>query len=208
MNIAVIGGTSGVGLEFVKQALEHGHTVRVLARTPSKLTIQNPNLTVIQGDVLDLTSVNKVISGSDAIVSCLGAKPAKVVTVFSEGTKNILAAMKNNKVKRFICITGIGAGNSKGHGGFLYDTIVLLLIFEGIFKDKNRQEDSIKKSDIEWEIVRPSFLTNGPLTAKYRVVTNLDGVTAGTISRADVANFMLNECIAPGYLYKTPLLMY
>jgi putative NADH-flavin reductase len=209
MNIALIGGTHGVGLEFVKQALENGHTVRVLARTPSKLTIQTPNLIAIQGDVLDLGSVDKVVAGSDAVVSCLGTKPAKVVTVFSEGTKNILAAMKNNKVKRFICITGIGAGDSRGHGGFLYDTVVLQSILKGIYEDKDRQEELIKKSDdIEWEIVRPSFLTNGPLTGKYRVITDLDDVTASSISRADVANFMLNECIIPGYLYKTPLLMY
>lgn len=208
MNIALIGGTHGVGLEFVRQALEKGHILRVLARTPSKLTIQNPNLTVIQGDVLELDSVNKVVAGSDAVVSCLGTKPAKVVTVFSEGTKNILAAMKNNNVKRFICITGVGAGESRGHGGFLYDNVVLTTVLKGIYEDKNRQEELIKKSDIEWEIVRPAFLTNGPLTGRYRIITELDEIKAGMISRADVANFMLNECIAPGYLYKTSLLMY
>jgi putative NADH-flavin reductase len=120
----------------------------------------------------------------------------------------VLAAMAEHGVRRLLCITGIGAGDSKGHGGFLYDRIFNPLLLKTIYQDKNRQEALIKASNTDWTIVRPAFLTNGPLTRNYRVLTDLSGVTAGKISRADVAHFMLVELAANHYLGQTPLLTY
>lgn len=132
----------------------------------------------------------------------------KPVTVFSQGTKNVLEAMDKEGVRRLICITGIGAGDSKGHGGLLYDRLFKPLLLKTIYEDKDRQETLIKNSEIDWTIIRPSFLTNGPLTKKYRVITNLKGVTADKISRADVAHFILEELATNRYLRQTPLLTY
>jgi putative NADH-flavin reductase len=114
--------------------------------------------------------------------------------------------MKKTGVKRFICVTGIGAGDSKGHGGFLYDRLFYPLLLRSIYADKDRQESLIKASDVDWTIVRPGFLTNGPLTKNYRMLTDLTGVTTGRISRADVAHFILNEIESKQYLRQTPLL--
>ena len=116
--------------------------------------------------------------------------------------------MKNSGVKRLICVTGIGAGDSKGHGGFFYDSIFLPFLLRTIYADKDRQESLIKASLVDWTIVRPGFLTNGPFTERYRVLTDLSGVTAGKISRADVAHFMLKELQSKHYLRQTPLLTY
>jgi uncharacterized protein YbjT (DUF2867 family) len=110
--------------------------------------------------------------------------------------------------QKLIAVTGIGAGDSKGHGGFLYDRVVNPLLLGTIYEDKDRQESIIKASDIEWLIVRPGFLTNDPRTGKYRAIENLSGVTAGKISRLDVADFILKQLIAPTYFGKTPLLTY
>jgi putative NADH-flavin reductase len=114
--------------------------------------------------------------------------------------------MTRHGVRRLICVTGIGAGDSKGHGGFLYDRLVNPLLLKTIYEDKDRQEALIKASQADWTIVRPGFLTNGPLTGKYRVITDLTGITAGRISRADVAHFILAELADKRYLRQTLLL--
>jgi putative NADH-flavin reductase len=116
--------------------------------------------------------------------------------------------MKKSGVRRLVCVTGIGAGDTRGHGGLLFDRLFFPLLLKAIYADKDRQESLIKASDVDWVIVRPGFLTNGPLTGRYRTMTNLSGVTAGRISRADVAHFILQQLVAPSHLRQTPLLTY
>lgn len=207
MNILIVGATRGIGRQLLEQALTVGHTVTVLVRNPQKLSTQHERLRIIKGDILDVDSVATAIAGQEAVCCTIGVKvPWFRVTVFSEGTRNLLQAMKKTGVKRLICVTGIGAGDSKGHGGFLYDYLFLSTLLRTIYADKNRQESLIMASDVDWTIVRPGFLTNGPLTEKYRILTNMAGVTAGRISRADVAHFMLKELEANQYLRQTPML--
>jgi len=114
--------------------------------------------------------------------------------------------MQHHNVKRLVCITGIGAGNSKGHGGFLYNKLILPLVLKRIYDDKDRQEAEIRSSNLDWIIVRPGFLTNEPAKGSYRVLTDLTGVTAAQISRADVAAFVLQQLTDDRYLHQTPLI--
>jgi putative NADH-flavin reductase len=207
MNLLVVGATRGIGLQLVKQALEAGHAVTVLVRDPRRLSLQHERLTVMTGDIRDAEAVSRAMPGQDAVCCTIGIPPTwKSVTVFSEGTGNLLQAMKNAGTGRLIAVTGIGAGDSKGHGGFLYDRIFNPLLLKTIYEDKDRQEELIKASDLAWTIVRPAFLTNGPLTKRYRAFTDLAGVTVGRISRADVAHFILEELESNHYLKQTPLL--
>ena len=207
MNILIVGATRGIGRQLLEQTLTSGHTVTALVRNPQKLSTQRERLKIIKGDILDSDSVALAMAGQDAVCCTIGVKiPWIRVTVFSEGTKNLLQAMEGSGVKRLVCVTGIGAGDSKGHGGFLYDSIILPFLLRTIYADKDRQESLIKASGVDWTIVRPGFLTNGPLTENYRILTNMAGVTAGRISRADVAHFMLKELESKQYLRQTPLL--
>ncbi|MEX2165029.1 MAG: SDR family oxidoreductase [Sulfuricaulis sp.] len=207
MNILIVGATRGIGRQLLEQALASGHAVTALVRNPQRLAIQHERLRVIQGDILDFDSVARAMAGQEAVCCTIGVKvPWVRVTVFSEGTKNLLQAMLQTGVKRLICVTGIGAGDSKGHGGFLYDYLFLPSVNRPIYADKDRQEALIEASDVDWTIVRPGFLTNGPLTKNYRKLINLAGVTAGWISRADVAHFILEELASRQYLHQTPLL--
>jgi len=209
MNILIIGATRGIGRQLVEQALASGAAVTALARNPERLALEHERLRKLKGNVLDPDSVSAAIAGQDAVCSVIGVKtPWEQPGVFAEGTKQLLHAMKKSGVRRFICVTGIGAGDSRGHGGFLYDRIFYPLLLKAVYADKDRQESLIRASDVDWTIVRPGFLTNGPLTGRYRVLTDLTGVTAGRISRADVAHFMLNELQAKRYLRQTPLLTY
>lgn len=191
------------------QALAQGHEVTVLARHPAKVTGQYDRLTIHPGDILVRESVVQAMAGQDAALVTIGIPPTwRPVTVFSAGTQNVLAAMAQHGVPRLLAVTGIGAGDSKGHGGWFYDRLLQPLLLGSIYADKDRQEDLIRRSSVQWTIVRPGFLTNGPLTGKYRVITDLTGVTCGKISRADVAHFLLQEVVANQYIGQTPLLMY
>ncbi len=209
MNILIVGATRGIGLQLLNQALKHGHTVTALVRDPQRLSLQHEQLTVVKGDILDPEPINRAMTDQEAVCCTIGTGlTLKPVTVFSEGTKNLLEAMKTAGVKRLICVTGIGAGDSKGHGGFLYDRIFNPLLLKTIYEDKDRQEALIESSELDWVVVRPGFLTHGPLTGQYRVLTDLTGITAGRISRADVAHFMLQQLESDEYLRQTPLLTY
>ncbi len=209
MKIAVIGASRGIGLEVVKQALERGHEVTALLRDPAKLELEHPRLHKIRGDVGKPADVRAALSGQDAVCTCVGVNPTrKPVELFSRGARNVLAALQDAPATKFIAVTGIGAGDSRGHGGFFYDRILQPLLLGTIYADKDREEELIKASSADWLIVRPGFLTNGPRTGIYRAITDLSGVTAGRISRADVADFILNQLETPSLFKQTPLLTY
>jgi putative NADH-flavin reductase len=209
MKIAIIGASRGIGAELLKATIKDSHEVTALVRDPAKLNASISGLKVIKGDILDPSSVATAIAGQEAICICIGIPPTrKPVDVFSRGTQNILDVIGKESNPKLILVTGIGAGDSKGHGGFFYDRILNPLLLATNYADKDRAESIVKASNIDWLIVRPGFLTNDPCTGKYRVIDNLSGVTAGKISRADVANFILKQLASPTHFGKTPLLMY
>ena len=147
MKILIIGATRGIGLRVLEQALEKDHRVTALVRSPQKLTVKHEWLQVMQGDIRDDQSVDKATEGQDAVISCIGIRPTrKPVTVFSVGIKNVLASMGKSGVERLIAVTGIGAGDSRGHGGFFYDKIFQPLLLKTIYEDKDREETMIKGS--------------------------------------------------------------
>ena len=209
MKLLVIGATRGIGRNLIEQALDQDHEVAALVRNPQRLNFSHERLTVVTGNILDPAAVRQAVEGQDAVCVTIGIGPTrKPVTVFSQGIKNVIAAMQDSSDRMLICVTGIGAGDSQGHGGFFYDKIFNPLLLKTIYEDKNRQEELVRHSDLQWVVVRPGFLTNGPLTGTYRALTQLAGVTAGKISRADVAHFILNELDQKKYILKTPLLTY
>lgn len=209
MNILVVGASRGIGRALVEQALDAGHSVTALARRPERLAVEHERLTKVRGDVREAESLASATAGQQAVCCAIGVKtPWEQPGVFATGTRNLLDAMQRHGVQRLVCVTGIGAGDSRGHGGFLYDRIFFPLALRSVYADKDRQEELIRASGLEWTIVRPGFLTNGPLTGRYRALTDLGGVTAGRISRADVAHFILEELRSGHYLRQTPLITY
>ncbi len=209
MKLLVIGATRGIGAALAAQAVKDGHSITALVRSPEKMRPGAQGMNIIKGDIRDKHSVSIAVAGQDAVCITIGIGPAfKPVTVFSEGTSVVVDAMKRESVRKLICVTGIGAGDSKGHGGFLYDRIVFPIFLRRIYEDKNIQERIVRNSSLEWLIVRPGFLTNGPITEKYRVLTDLTGIKCGNISRGDVAHFILREMKSMNYAGQTPLLTY
>lgn len=208
--VLVMGASRGIGLETVKQALEAGHTVRAMARSASSIPIRHANLETFAGDALDPSAVRRALEGMDAVIQALGVAAGpdmvfKPVRLFSEATRILVPAMEETGVKRLICLTGFGAGDSRNKGGFLYNTAFHLFLGR-VYDDKDVQEQMIRKSKLDWVIARPGILTNGPRTGCYRVLVDPKDWRCGFISRADVADFLVKQIDDGAFLSKTPVL--
>jgi nucleoside-diphosphate-sugar epimerase len=209
--IAVFGASGLTASECVYQALKDGDSVVGLTRKPSNLMIPkgsggadadkpltDPNLKVIAGDVTKKADVDKVFeSDIDGVIIALGGKTSDVgETMLTDGTKNIIAAMKEKGVKRLAVVTSIGAGDSESQAPFFFK-VLMWTAMKKIFLDKNAQEEVTRTSGLEYCIVRPGGLTVDPPTG---VINVIDG-EAGSIPRADVAQFCLDAIRVPDFPY-------
>jgi len=130
-------------------------------------------------------------------------------TTLSEGTRNIVRAMEKHGVRRLICESSLGVADSKGRLGILYNLILVPLLLRGMFADKAAQERLIQASTLDWVIVRPTSLTNGPRKGVYRAGMDIGHWFHPTsISRADAADFMLKQVADNTWLRKTPGIAY
>lgn len=209
MRLLVVGGTGGTGKEIVRQAVAAGHTVTALVRNIEAATEALPGARLVKGNVLDAACMDDACDGQEAVISSLGSGLSLFsrMTMLSEGTRTLVGAMTSRGVRRLVCITGVGAGDSRGHGGFVYDWLVQPTLLRQVYADKDRQEAVVRASGLDWIIPRPARLVDGPRTGKYRVLTDVSGVHGGKIARADVADFVVKQVADTRYLGQTPLLV-
>ena len=204
--VLVIGATGGTGQQLVRQALDRGYEVTAFVRDPAKLEIRHPQLHVVRGDVMDRRSVEDAVAGQDAVISALGHRRLFVPsTVQTEGMRNILRAMEKQGVRRLVAVTALGLGDSVGKLGLLSTLLIYPFILAIYFWDKSRQEQLIGASDLDWIVVRPGVLTEGPKRGSYRhgkAVGSYLGLSK--IGRADLADFMLNQLSDDTYLRTAP----
>ena len=205
MKILVFGPTGGTGSAIVDLALAAGHDVTAFARDPSRIDIFRDKLNILWGDVLDDDAVADAVPGHDAVLSALGVTGGSPVNVCSEGTRNILTAMEASGVRRFVCASAYGAGETRTWGPYAR---FLRVWIPRRMHDKDRMEEIVRASPLEWVIVRPPILTNGPRTGKYRVDEQLRLGWVPRISRADVADFMLRVAEGHARLCDAPTIAY
>ena len=209
MKLLIFGATGSVGHYVVEQALEQGHTVTAFTRNPDKLDIQHAQLKIFQGDVMNRPAVEQALQGQDAVVCALGAGQSLTGTVRSEGTRNIIQAMDQMGVRRLICQTTMGTGDSWGNLNFYWKYIMFGLILRNVFADHERQEGYVRQSHLDWTIVRPSAFVDGDRTGQYRHgFSGTDKTTTLKISRADVADFIVKQLDNHSYLHQAPSLSY
>ena len=210
MRVVIYGATGNIGSQTVDKALQAGHEVTAFTRSPNKLD-EREHLYKARGDVMDADSVAAAMPGQEVVVITFGAplnwsNITSVPDLCTQGTINVIDAMQQHGVKKLVCMTGIGAGDSKGHGRFVFNNIIQPIMLGRIYVDKNRQEQKVMESDRDWTIVRPTELTDEAETGNYKVFTDLKGKKATTIPRADVADFLAQQIESDRYLHQTTLI--
>lgn len=197
--ILIFGATGGTGTELMKQSLEKGYEVTVFVRNPERLKLSHSNLSVFKGDVLDYNDVHASVKGQATVFCCLGMPASDKSKLRTLGTDNIVRAMEANGVKRLICQTSLGFGDSKELLPWHMKYVIVPFILKKAFEDHASQEQVIEKSNTEWTIVRPGNMTNGEKRGSYKYGFPSSANIKLKISRADVAHFMLNQLDSTRY---------
>lgn len=211
-NVLIIGASRGIGLETVRAALRAGHSVRALARSAAGIPIEDANLDKVAGNALDPDTISSALQDIGVVIQTLGVdfSPRLIfegTRLFSESTRILVDGMKAAGVKRLITVTGLGAGDSRGHGGLLYDAVVFPLLLKRVYNDKDVQEWIVRSSRLDWTIVRPGLLKDSPATGRCRVLTASKDWRFGAISREDVADFLVRQVDDRTLIGTTPLLI-
>jgi putative NADH-flavin reductase len=194
--VLIIGASKGIGLETTRQALEAGHMVRAFARSVGEILISDPKLEKRRGNALRSSEVTA------AVAELFGP-----VHLFSDATRILVRAMQAQGVKRLISVTGFGAGDSRASISCL-QLLPFRFFFGRAYDDKDVQERLIQDSALDWTIVRPGVLTNGSPTGRYKVLKERSQWRNGTIARADVADFLVQEIEDRACVGKKPVLVY
>ncbi|MFK7767725.1 MAG: NAD(P)-dependent oxidoreductase [Mariniblastus sp.] len=207
MKITVFGATGSIGKHVVSQALDSGHIVTAVARDPSKITRSDSRLETIVADVLVNDSrLRNAVAGADAVIIALG--DGMRGRVRAAGTKNIIAAMKSVGIKRLICQSTLGAGESFANLNWIWRFIFSVPLRKAM-ADHQLQERYVRECDFDWTIVRPAAFTDGDRTGQYRHGFDQHARKLTLkIARADVADFMIRQLRESSYLRQASSLSY
>ncbi len=207
MRLTIFGGTGRIGAQLVSQALAAGQQVRVLARTPAALPPAD-GLTVIEGNVLDPARVAGAVDGADAVLAALGPRGQKSPAMLATAGRNIVEAMTKTGASRLISVSAAGAyiRDDPDMGALLKWLLPALLGSQ--FADTRELERVVAGSDLDWTMVRPARLTNGPLTGRYRVRPQFVPAGGRKISRADVAHFIGQVLAEHSWTRSAPAIAY
>jgi uncharacterized protein YbjT (DUF2867 family) len=203
MRVLVFGASGRTGRLVVKESLERGHQVLAFVRDPARFDISHPHLTVMQGDVRSATDVDLAVQRADAVVSVIGPIPPSSAgeNICSVGVANMIDSMSKHGVKRLICLSDYGNGETKTRD--LYARYLWLTI-RAHLEDKERMEERVKSSGLDWTIVRPTILTDGEKTGTYRVGPEIEVGLYPTISRHDVADFVAEQVTDDSFVRSSP----
>lgn len=208
--ILVIGASRGIGREVTRQALAEGFRLRALARHPDRIEIAQDALETVAADATDEAALVRALDGVDAVVQTLGVPlgPATVlreVTLFSEATRALVGAMEKTGLRRVVAVTGFGSGDSRASVSRA-EALPFRAVFGRIYADKTRQEEILRRSGLDWTILRPTILTRGPRSGRYAVLVGQEAWRNGMISRADVADAVLRALREEAWLREAPVL--
>jgi putative NADH-flavin reductase len=195
VRVLIIGASKGIGLETTRQALAAGHDVRALSRSAAAIGFSDPRVEKVRGDALKSQDVKTALSGVEVVIQTLGVGLGELfqpVHLFSDATRVLIDAMTTQGVKRLICVTGFGAGDSRASIPWL-QRLPFEAFFGRAYGDKSQQERLIRQSELDWTIARPGVLTNGPRTGRFKILTEATQWRNGVISRADVADFLVSQ---------------
>jgi uncharacterized protein len=198
MNILILGATGRVGSQIVTYALHESHHVTVLVRTPEKIQINNENLTIIEGNVLNKDDIVRAMHEIDVVISALNTDGT---TTLSESMPLIIEAMENHGIKRIITIGTAGILQSRTTPNSLrYQSSESKQKSTRAAKEHHKVYDMLKQSTLEWTIVCPTYLPDGERVGKYRIDRNFLPEGGAEISVPDTAEFSFKQIKASDYI--------
>lgn len=209
-SIAVLGANGGIGKHAVAAALDAGYDVTAILRTPAKLDLTHPRLTIVQGDILQPTGLVQHLQHKDAVISAIGATGLKETTLYSAGNRNLIRAMQEAGVNRAFFISASGLEVNPTHSFIIRfaTRFILQRILRKMYADLWAMEKIVKESAIDWTIMRPPRLTNDPSAGIYRVAIDQPLDNGLKISRADVAHFMISNLLNTAIVKRTVEIAY
>lgn len=201
MNLLIAGANGKTGRALVQQACERGHHVTALVH-------HNPAqpmhcACILHGDARDSQVLESAIAGQDAIVDTIGTrKPFLKTTLETDVAHLLIGAMRRHGIRRIVAVSSIGVGDSMVNVPRLY-RMLMPIFFRGAIPDKEGMEAQLRQSDLDWTIVRPAGLTDGPLTNATQIITPASRRHVRRISRADTAAFILNHLTDADFYQRT-----
>lgn len=194
----VLGATGGLGQQIVMQALDAGHDVTALIRRPAKAPHLDTRLRSVAGALPDDAAIfSAAVRGHDAVISALGrGRSFKADGLIARSVPVIVAAMESAGVRRLIFTSAIGVGDAVREAP-LFSRLLIRFLLKDIYADKLVGEDLIRRSGLDWTIVQPAQLTDGPLTSRYQTGDHLKLRGMPKVSRADVAHCILERLDDP-----------
>lgn len=206
MRLFVLGASGGVGSRLLAEAAARGHQLTAQTRTLGKIA-ETTSVSVAVGSPTDEAFLRRHLPGHDAVILCIGVDSAARTTLFSDATRALVAAMQGAKMKRLVAITGIGAGDTRGHGGWFYNRVIFPLFTRNRYADKDRQEALIERSGLDWTIIRPAPFTAHAGDGPLQIVTDIPpGLQLRSIGRAEVATFIVDILEADAFLREKPFI--
>lgn len=201
MKVIVFGATGSVGRLAVEGLLADGHAVTAFARHPEVVEFGHPGLRLCAGDALNMQDVSQAVAGQDAVVVTLGAGASRKSRIRSGGTRTIIAAMRDHGVRRLVCQSTLGAHESWANLNFFWKRIMFGLLLRPVHRDHELQETLVRKSGLDWTIVRPSAFSDGPASGLFREGFGpSERGLALKIARADIADFLRRQVVERGYI--------
>jgi hypothetical protein len=207
MKITVFGGTGETGLLVIQKALIKGHNVTAFARTPSKIPFQNDNLIIVNGELAEMDKIEKAVKGADVVISTLGPTTKTKGLVIAEGLRSIIDSMEKNGVKRLI-VTATPSykdPNDKFQLGFALGIFMIRNFLKDSYQNIVEIGKQISSSNLEWTLVRLPLLVSKPAKGKLNIGYTGDGkVKLISLTREDLADFLLNQLDDKTYIRKAP----
>lgn len=205
MRLLVLGASGGVGQELLRQAPARGHRVTAQTRMPGRIA-PAPNVDELVGNPTDETFLRAACAGQDAVLVVLGADHYGATTLFSDTMAALISAMTAVGVRRVVVVTGVGVGETRGHGGWLYNHIIYPLFTRHRYLDKERQERLLETSPLRWTIVRPCPFADRAQGALEVLTEIAPDLQLRAVTRAEVATFLLDEIEQGTFIGRKPFI--